>query len=67
MRYPRGRAELGGRAEPGRGSVGVRCPRGRAEPRGMRYPGGRAELEQFKKRREIRNGVKSITISIDSL
>ena len=51
MRYPRGRVELGGRAE----------------ARGVRYPRGRAELEQFKKRREIRNGVKSITVSIDSL
>ena len=51
MRYPRGRVELGGRAE----------------ARGVRYPRGRAELEQFKKRREIRNGVKSITVSVDSL
>ena len=34
---------------------------------GMRHPRGRAELEQFKKRREIRNGVKSITVFIDSL
>lgn len=38
----------------------MRYPRGRAEL-------GRAELEQFKKRREIRNGVKSITVFIDSL
>ena len=35
----------------------------------MRYPEGRGEpaFEHFKKRWEIRNGVKSITVSIDSL
>lgn len=65
MRYPGGWGGLTGECgecatlEVGRSLSG--------EVLGMRHPRGRAELEQFKKRREIRNGVKSITVFIDSL